>query len=276
MKKEIQSFEEQTIRTAWDEETEEWYFCVVDVISALTGSKNPTDYLKKLRKRDEQLHLYLGTNCPQVEMMTKTGKLRKTLAASVKQVLRIVQSIPSPKAEPFKIWLAKVGEERIEETIDPEKSIERALEIYSKKGYSDEWIQQRMLSIRVRHELTDEWKTRGIEKRTEFALLTDEISKAWSGMTTRQYKSLKGLQKENLRDNMTTTELVLNMLAETSTKDISRVVEPNSFEENKKVAKRGGEVAGVARASLEEEIGASVISSQNFIQKKQEAVKELN
>ena len=253
---EIQKFEERSIRTAWDEEREEWYFSVVDVIAVLTDSTNPTDYLKKMRKRDELLSSYLGTNCPQVEMVGTTGKKRKVLAATAEQVLRIIQSIPSPKAEPFKLWLAQVGRERIEETIDPEQAIDRALETYLKKGYSVDWVHQRLLSIRVRNELTAEWQTRGVEQGREYAILTDEITKAWSGMTTRQYKNLKGLKKENLRDNMSTTEIILNMLAET----------PNGFTESVQIARQGGEVAGIARKALEQRTGTSVITPKNAAQ----------
>ena len=263
---EIQKFEERSIRTAWDEEREEWYFSVVDVIAVLTDSTNPTDYLKKMRKRDELLSSYLGTNCPQVEMVGTTGKKRKVLAATAEQVLRIIQSIPSPKAEPFKLWLAQVGRERIEETIDPEQAIDRALETYLKKGYSVDWVHQRLLSIRVRNELTAEWQTRGVEQGREYAILTDEITKAWSGMTTRQYKNLKGLKKENLRDNMSTTEIILNMLAETSTRDISAAEKPNGFAESVQIARQGGEVAGIARKALEQRTGASVITPKNAAQ----------
>lgn len=263
---EIQKFEERSIRTAWDEEREEWYFSVVDVIAVLTDSTNPTDYLKKMRKRDELLSSYLGTNCPQVEMVGTTGKKRKVLAATAEQVLRIIQSIPSPKAEPFKLWLAQVGRERIEETIDPEQAIDRALETYLKKGYSVDWVHQRLLSIRVRNELTAEWQTRGVEQGREYAILTDEITKAWSGMTTRQYKNLKGLKKENLRDNMSTTEIILNMLAETSTRDISAAEKPNGFTESVQIARQGGEVAGIARKALEQRTGASVITPKNAAQ----------
>ena len=262
----IQLFEDRKIRTAWDEEKEEWYFSVVDVVAALSDSANPTDYLKKMRKRDEQLASYLGTNCPQVEMTGSTGKKRKVLAANTEQVLRIIQSIPSPKAEPFRLWLAAVGRERIEETIDPEQAIDRALETYLKKGYSEDWIHQRILSIRVRNELTAEWQQRGVEKGREYAILTDEITKAWSGMTTRQYKNLKGLTKENLRDNMSTTEIILNMLAETSTKDISAAEKPDGFKESVKVAQQGGEVAGIARKALEARTGKPVVTSQNAAQ----------
>ena len=263
---EIQKFEERSIRTAWDEEREEWYFSVVDVIAVLTDSTNPTDYLKKMRKRDELLSSYLGTNCPQVEMVGTTGKRRKVLAATAEQVLRIIQSIPSPKAEPFKLWLAQVGRERIEETIDPEQAIDRALETYLKKGYSVDWVHQRLLSIRVRNELTAEWQTRGVEQGREYAILTDEITKAWSGMTTRQYKNLKGLKKENLRDNMSTTEIILNMLAETSTRDISAAEKPNGFTESVQIARQGGEVAGIARKALEQRTGTSVITPKNAAQ----------
>lgn len=263
---EIQKFEERTIRTAWDEKTEEWYFSVVDVIAVLTDSANPTDYLKKMRKRDELLAEYLGTNCPQVEMVGTTGKRRKVLAATTEQILRIIQSIPSPKAEPFKLWLAQVGRERIEETIDPEQAIDRALETYLKKGYSPDWVHQRLLSIRVRNELTDEWKARGVEQGKEYAILTDEITKAWSGMTTRQYKNLKGLKKENLRDNMSTTEIILNMLAETSTRDISAAEKPTGFAQSVQVARQGGEVAGIARKALEARTGKSAITAQNAAQ----------
>lgn len=263
---EIQKFEERSIRTAWDEEREEWYFSVVDVIAVLTDSTNPTDYLKKMRKRDELLSSYIGTNCPQVEMVGNTGKKRKVLAATAEQVLRIIQSIPSPKAEPFKLWLAQVGRERIEETIDPEQAIDRALETYLKKGYSVDWVHQRLLSIRVRNELTAEWQTRGVEQGREYAILTDEITKAWSGMTTRQYKNLKGLKKKNLRDNMSTTEIILNMLAETSTRDISAAEKPNGFTESVQIARQGGEVAGIARKALEQRTGTSVITPKNAAQ----------
>ena len=259
----IQLFEDRKIRTAWDEEQEEWYFSVVDVIAVLTDSSNPTDYLKKMRKRDEQLASYLGTNCPQVAMMGATGKKRKVLAATAEQLLRIIQSIPSPKAEPFKLWLAQVGRERIEETIDPEQAIDRALETYQKKGYDTDWIHQRLLSIRVRNELTAEWQERGVQQGKEYAILTDEITKAWSGMTTRQYKKLKGLKKENLRDNMSTLELALNMLAEATTTELTKVQNPQGLEENRIVAKTGGGIAGDARRRIEQETGTPVITSQN-------------
>lgn len=259
----IKLFEDKRVRTAWDEAREEWLFSVVDVVAVLTDSANPTDYLKKLRKRDVLLGEFLGTNCPQVEMLTPTGKKRRTLAATTEQLLRIIQSIPSPKAEPFKVWLAQVGRERIEETIDPELSIERALETYLRKGYTREWINQRLQAIQVRKELTDEWRDRGVEKGREFAILTDEITRAWSGMTTRQYKNLKGLKKENLRDNMSTLELVLNMLAEATTTEFSKTSKPETFAENQEVARAGGAIAGDARKSIEARTGRPVITSQN-------------
>jgi hypothetical protein len=228
-------------------------------------SPNPTDYLKKMRKRDTILGSYLGTNCPQVDMLTTSGKMRKTLAANTEQLLRIMQSIPSPKAEPFKLWLAMVGKERIDETIDPELTIDRALETFLRKGYSREWINQRLQSIQVRKELTDEWQDRGVKQGAEFAILTDEITRAWSGMTTRQYKNFKSLKKENLRDNMSTLELVLNMLAEATTTEISKVKEPETFEENLDVANEGGTVAGDARRNIEKRTGRPVISRKNAV-----------
>lgn len=261
----IELFENRKIRSVWDEEREEWYFSVVDVVGALTDSANPTDYLKKMRKRDAELAAYLGTNCPQVAMLTATGKKRKTLAGNTEQILRLIQSIPSPKAEPFKLWLAQVGRERIEETIDPEQAIDRALETYLKKGYSEDWVQQRIMAIRIRNELADEWKKRGVKKGTEYAILTDEITRSWSGMSTRQYKNLKNLKKENLRDNMTNTELVLTMLAESSTTDISREEKPRGFAESQKIARRGGHVAKVARQALEAETGKPVTTPQNAV-----------
>ena len=259
----IQLFEDRKIRTAWDEEQEEWYFSVVDVIAVLTDSSNPTDYLKKMRKRDEQLASYLGTNCPQVAMMGATGKKRKVLAATAEQILRIIQSIPSPKAEPFKLWLAQVGCERIEETIDPEQAIDRALETYQKKGYDTDWIHQRLLSIRVRNELTAEWQERGVQQGKEYAILTDEITRAWSGMTTRQYKKLKGLKKENLRDNMTNMELVLNMLAETSSTEISKSKQKGGFKEAQDSVIEGGNIAKTAKEQLEIKTGKKIVSSEN-------------
>lgn len=262
----IQQFEQQMIRTAWDEQTEEWYFSVQDVIAVLTDSKDPKQYIKKMRTRDPELNSNWGTICTPVQMVAADGKKRKVQAANTEGILRIIQSIPSPKAEPFKLWLAQVGRERIEETIDPEQAIDRALETYLKKGYTEDWVHQRILSIRVRNELTAEWQVRGVEQGKEYAILTDEITKAWSGMTTRQYKNLKGLKKENLRDNMSTTEIILNMLAETSTRDISAAEKPQGFSESMKIARQGGEVAGIARKALEERTGAPVITSKNAAQ----------
>lgn len=264
----LQLFENKAIRTAWDEEAEEWYFSIVDVVAILTEQKTPrgaSTYWAVLKKRlkDEGADQLL-TNCKQLKLKSpKDGKRYLTDVATTEQILRIIQSIPSPKAEPFKIWLAEIGRERIEETIDPEQAIDRALETYLKKGYSEEWVHQRVLAIRIRNELTDEWKKRGLEKGKDFAILTDEISRAWSGMTTRQYKRLKGLKKENLRDNMSDLELVLTMLAEASTRDISQAAQPEGFAENQAVARRGGNVAGVARKALEAETGKPVITSQN-------------
>lgn len=262
---EIKLYENKKIRSVWDEEKEEWYFSVVDVVGVLSESKNPTDYLKKMRKRDEQLAFYIGTNCPQVEMKSSSGKKRKILAGNMKDIFRIIQSIPSPKAEPFKLWLAEVGKERIDEIIDPELTIDRALETYLKKGYSREWINQRLQAIQVRKELTDAWEDHGIEKGKEYAILTDEITKAWSGMTTRGYKNLKGLKKENLRDNMTTLEIVLNMLAEATTTELTKTTNPKGLEENRKVAKEGGGIAGNARKEIEERTGKPVISPKNAV-----------
>lgn len=266
----IQLFENQKIRTAWDTEKEVWYFSVTDVIAVLTEqptARGASNYWAKLKQRlKEEGADELLTNCQQLKMIASDGKRRATDVATTEQLLRIIQSIPSPKAEPFRLWLAEVGRERIEEAIDPEQAIDRALETYLKKGYDPDWVHQRLLSIRIRNELTNEWQQRGVEKGREFAILTDEISKAWSGMTTRQYKNLKGLKKENLRDNMSDTELVLTMLAEASTRDISKATKPDGFAENVKVAKRGGNVANVARQQLEAETGLPVITSQNAAQ----------
>lgn len=225
----IQLFEDKRIRTAWDEEKEEWFFSVVDVIAVLTDSKDPAAYWRKLKQRMREEGNETVTNCHGLKMTAADGKKRLTDVADTEQLLRIIQSIPSPKAEPFKMWLAQVGRERIEETIDPELTIERALETYQRKGYSREWINQRLQAIQVRKELTDEWDARGVQQGIEYAILTDEISRAWSGMTTRQYKRLKGLKKENLRDNMTTLELVLNMLAEATTTQLSKQRQPSTF-----------------------------------------------
>ena len=268
----IQLFEDKRIRTAWDEEKEEWFFSIVDVIAVLTDQPNrrgASNYWAKLKQRlKEEGADQLLTNCQQLKLKSpKDGKRYLTDVADTEQLLRIIQSIPSPKAEPFKMWLAQVGRERIEETIDPELTIERALETYQRKGYSREWINQRLQAIQVRKELTDEWDARGVQQGIEYAILTDEISRAWSGMTTRQYKRLKGLKKENLRDNMTTLELVLNMLAEATTTQLSKQRQPSTFQENLQTAREGGEVAGSARKDIEARSGGvPVITSQNAAQ----------
>lgn len=263
----VELFEDQPIRTAWVEEKEEWYFSLVDVIGALTEQNDYQKARKYWNKLKERLKNeganQLVTNCHQLKMTAQDGKKRLTDVATVEQLFRIIQSVPSKKAEPIKLWLAQVGRERIEETIDPEQAIDRALETYLKKGYSEEWVHQRLLSIRIRNELTEEWQKRGVKKGSEFAILTDEISKAWSGMSTRQYKNLKDLKKENLRDNMTDLELVLTMLSEATTKEISEVRKPETFEENKAVAHAGGSIAGNARKEIEEKTGRPVITSQN-------------
>ena len=267
----IQLFEDKRIRTAWDEEKEEWYFSIVDVVAVLTDQpdqRGASNYWAKLKQRlKEEGADQLLTNCQQLKMKSpKDGKRYNTDVADTEQLLRIVQSIPSPKAEPFRTWLAQVGRERIEETIDPELTIERALETYLKKGYTREWINQRLQAIQVRKELTDEWDARGVQKGVEYAILTDEISRAWSGMSTRQYKNLKGLKKENLRDNMTTLELVLNMLAEATTTQFSKDRKPTTFQENLEVAKAGGQVAGRTRKDIESQSNTPVISPKNAAQ----------
>lgn len=267
----IQLFENKRIRTAWDEEKEEWYFSIVDVVAVLTDQpdqRGASNYWAKLKQRlKEEGADQLLTNCQQLKMKSpKDGKRYNTDVADTEQLLRIIQSIPSPKAEPFKLWLAQVGRERIEETIDPELTIERALETYLKKGYTREWINQRLQAIQVRKELTDEWDARGVQKGVEYAILTDEISRAWSGMSTRQYKNLKGLKKENLRDNMTTLELVLNMLAEATTTQFSKDRKPTTFQENLEVAKAGGQVAGRTRKDIESQSNTPVISPKNAAQ----------
>ena len=263
----IELYEDQPIRTAWNETEEEWYFSVVDVVRVLTdqpSQRGATNYWAKLKERlkkegaDELL-----TNCQQLKLKSTDGKNRLTDVATTEQLLRIIQSIPSKKAEPFKMWLAQVGRERIEEIIDPELTIERALETYLKKGYSREWINQRLQAIQVRKELTDEWQNRGVKEGVEYAILTDEITKAWSGMSTRQYKNLKGLKKENLRDNMSTLELVLNMLAEATTTELSKTHEPQGLAENQSIARQGGQIAGNARKEIEENTGRPVITSKN-------------
>ena len=265
----IQLFEEQKIRTAWDAEKEEWFFSVVDVVGVLTDqpdTRHAAKYWSVLKTRLKKEGSELPTNCSQLKMRSADGKRYKTDVANTEQLLRIIQSIPSPKAEPFKLWLAQVGRERIEETIDPELAIDRALETYQKKGYSDEWIHQRILSIRVRNALTDEWQKSGVKKGVEYAILTDEMTRAWSGMSTRQYKNLKGLKKENLRDNMSDMELILNMLAESTSTEISKSENPTSFEESHAIAKRGGIAAKEARLAVEQQTGKPVITSQNAAQ----------
>lgn len=262
----IQLYEDQQIRTAWDEEKQEWYFSVVDVIAVLTDSADPNAYWRKLKQRLKAEGNETVTNCHGLKMKAADGKRRKTDVASTEQLLRLIQSVPSPKAEPFKLWLARVGTERIEETIDPEQAIDRALETYQRKGYSDEWIHQRLMSIRVRNALTDEWQKSGVQQGREYAILTDEITRAWSGMSTRQYKNLKGLKKENLRDNMSDMELILNMLAESTSTEISKNENPSSFAESQAIAKRGGKVALEARKAVEQQTGKSVITSQNAAQ----------
>lgn len=265
----IQLFENKRIRTAWDAEKEEWYFSIVDVVGVLTDQPDyqaARNYWKVTKKRLKDEGNETVTSCNQLKMTATDGKKRLTDVADAEQLLRIIQSIPSPKAEPFKLWLAQVGRERIEETIDPELTIDRALETYLKKGYSREWINQRLQAIQVRKELTDEWDARGVQKGVEYAILTDEITKAWSGMNTRQYKNFKGLKKENLRDNMTTLELVLNMLAEATTTEISKQKAPATFSENLSVAREGGEAAGIARKAVEERTGVPVITAKNAAQ----------
>ena len=266
----IQLFEDKRIRTAWDAEKEEWYFSIVDVVAVLTDqpdARHASTYWAVLKKRlNDEGAGQLLTNCKQLKLTATDGKKRLTDVADTEQLLRIIQSIPSPKAEPFKLWLAQVGRERIEETIDPELTIDRALETYLKIGYSRAWINQRLQAIQVRKELTDEWDARGVQKGVEYAILTDEITKAWSGMNTRQYKNLKGLKKENLRDNMTTLELVLNMLAEATTTEISKQKAPGGLRENVEVARSGGKVAGDARKAIEQQTGVPVITSKNAVQ----------
>ena len=265
----IQLFEDKRIRTAWDEEKEEWYFSIVDVVAVLTDQpdqRHAAKYWSVLKTRLKKEGSELTTNCSQLKMRSADGKRYNTDVADTEQLLRIIQSIPSPKAEPFKLWLAQVGRERIEETIDPELTIDRALETYLKKGYTREWINQRLQAIQVRKELTDEWDARGVQKGVEYAILTDEISRAWSGMSTRQYKNLKGLKKENLRDNMTTLELVLNMLAEATTTQFSKDRKPSTFQENLEVAKAGGQVAGRTRKDIESQSNTPVISPKNAAQ----------
>ena len=263
----IKLFQDKKIRSVWDETEQQWYFSVVDVVAALTDSVNPTDYLKKMRKRDASLAAYLGTNCPQVEMMTESGKRRKVLAANIKGLFRIIQSIPSSKAEPFKLWLAQVGYDRIQEIENPELAQERMQELYEQKGYPKDWIDKRLRGIAIRQNLTDEWKERGITEKSDYAILTAEISKATFGLTPSEYKKYKGLMKknQNLRDHMSDLELIFTMLGERVTTEISQKEKPDTFIENKQVAQRGGNVAGVAREQAEKELGRSIVSNQNFL-----------
>lgn len=266
MSDDVKIFEGSQIRSVWDNEKEEWYFSVVDVIGSLTESNNPRDYWYRVKKRmSEEEKSELSTICRQLKLKAPDGKMRLTDVADMQGIFRIIQSVPSPKAEPFKMWLAEVGKERIDEIIDPELTIDRALEGYARKGYSREWINQRLQAIQVRKELTDTWQDHGVKAGNEYAILTNEISKAWSGMTTREYKDFKGLKKENLRDNMSTTELILNMLAETATKDIAEATNPQGLDENKQVAQDGGSIAGDARKSIEARTGKPVITSKNAI-----------
>ena len=265
MKKEaaIKLFEDKKVRTLWDEDQEKWYISIVDVIAVLTDSPNPQVYWRVLKKRLKDEGNETVTNCNGLKMLAQDGKMRMTDVADTEQLFRLIQTIPSPKAEPFKLWLAKVATERLDEMQDPELSIDRALENYLKLGYSENWINQRLKSIEIRKELTDEWKKRGLKEGQQFATLTDIITKAWSNKTTKEYKILKGLKKENLRDNMTNTELILNMLAEASTKDISTATNPETFEDSKKVAKQGGNVAKVALKQLEAKTGKKVVKAIN-------------
>ena len=266
MSDDVKIFEGSQIRSVWDNEREEWYFSVVDVIGSLTESNNPRDYWYRVKKRmSEEERSELSTFCRQLKLKSTDGKSYKTDVADMQGIFRIIQSVPSPKAEPFKMWLAEVGKERIDEIIDPELTIDRALEGYARKGYSREWINQRLQAIQVRKELTDTWQDHGVKAGNEYAILTNEISKAWSGMTTREYKDFKGLKKENLRDNMSTTELILNMLAETATKDIAEATNPQGLDENKQIAQDGGSIAGDARKSIEARTGKPVITSKNAI-----------
>ena len=266
MSDDVKMFEGSQIRSVWDNEREEWYFSIIDVIASLTESSNPRDYWYRVKKRmSEEERSELSTFCRQLKLKSTDGKSYKTDVADMQAIFRIIQSVPSPKAEPFKLWLAEVGKERIDEIIDPEITIDRALESYARKGYSREWINQRLQAIQVRKELTDTWQDHGVKAGNEYAILTNEISKAWSGMTTREYKDFKGLKKENLRDNMSTTELILNMLAETATKDIAEATNPQGLDENKQVAQDGGSIAGDARKSIEARTGKPVITSKNAI-----------
>ena len=261
-KEQIQLFEEKKVRTVWDDEKEEWFFSVVDVVEVLTDSANPTDYLKKMRKREPELGVYIGTNCPQVTMTSSTGKKRKTLAATIEQLFRIIQSIPSPKAEPFKQWMAEVAAERLNQMQDPELSIDQAVADYKRLGYSDAWIKRRIKSIEIRKDLTDQWDKAGVKEGQQYASLTDIITRAWSSKTTKQYKQFKGLKKESLRDNMTNLELALNMFAESATAELHKEKNPHGYNASAQLAKAGGKAAEAARLNLEEQLGHSIISRE--------------
>ena len=261
-KEQIQLFETKKVRTVWDDEKEEWFFSVVDVVEVLTDSANPTDYLKKMRKREPELGVYIGTNCPQITMTTSTGKKRKTLAATIEQLFRIIQSIPSPKAEPFKQWMAEVAAERLNQMQDPELSIDQAVADYKRLGYSDAWIKRRIKSIEIRKDLTDQWDKAGVKEGQQYASLTDIITRAWSGKTTKQYKQFKGLKKESLRDNMTNLELALNMFAESATAELHKEKNPHGYNASAQLAKAGGKAAEAARLNLEEQLGHSIISRE--------------
>jgi hypothetical protein len=271
----IKLFNDKQIRTIWDDEQEKWYFSIVDIVGVLTESPNPRKYWSVLKSRLKKEGSQLTTNCSQLKMLSSDGKYYKTDVADTEQLFRLIQSIPSPKAEPFKLWLAKVGRERIDEIEDPEIGIDRLMETYLRKGYSTSWINQRLKSIEVRKELTDEWEKRGVKKGQEYAILTDEITKAWSGFTTKQYKNFKQLKRDNLRDHMTNLELVLNMLAEATTSEISKEKKPKSFKENQRIAKQGGTIAGNTRKEIEEKTGKKVVTSQNAKQLIEKKKKEL-
>ncbi len=261
-KEQIQLFETKKVRTVWDDEKEEWFFSVVDVVEVLTDSANPTDYLKKMRKREPELGVYIGTNCPQVTMTSSTGKKRKTLAATIEQLFRIIQSIPSPKAEPFKQWMAEIAAARLDQMQDPELSIDQAVADYKHLGYSDAWIKRRIKSIEIRKDLTDQWDKAGVKEGQQYASLTDIITRAWSGKTTKQYKQFKGLKKESLRDNMTNLELALNMFAESATAELHKEKNPHGYNASAQLAKAGGKAAEAARLNLEEQLGHSIISRE--------------
>jgi len=272
----IKLFNDKQIRTHWDDEQEKWYFSIVDVVGVLSGSIDPQVYWRKLKQRLKEEGNETVTNCHGLKMIAADGKMRLTDVADTEQLFRLIQSIPSPKAEPFKIWLARVGSERIDEIEDPEIGIERLMETYLRKGYSKEWINQRLKSIEIRKELTDEWEKRGVQKGQEYAILTDEITKAWSNYSTKQYKNLKNLKKENLRDHMTNLELVLNMLAEATTSEISKEKHPRTFEDSRRIAKQGGTIAGNTRREIEEKTGKKIITSQNAKQLDKGKKKEID